>query len=77
MTARPAAVVVPASFTRAALEVIEQTGIDPVDDLCRLLDGNVTPDELLAECLQGTDGDCEPGWRDYVSGLAALLKDTL
>lgn len=57
------------SFSRAACESIEETGIDPADDVDRLLDGKCTPAELLAECLKGAEDDRVQGWREYVSAL--------
>lgn len=61
--------ILPQSFSPAALEAIEKTGVDPLEDFERLRSGTVTPDELLAELLQGSDGDYEQGFRDYVQAL--------
>jgi hypothetical protein len=66
--------ITPDAFSKAALEAIEETGISPVEDLERLLSRNVTPAELLEECLQGSDGDREQGWQDYVSALESLAS---
>ncbi len=53
-------------FTEAASESIYETGIDPADDVERLLDGKITLEELLEECLNGAGPDREQGWREYV-----------
>jgi hypothetical protein len=66
--------ITPDSFSKAALESIEETGINPVEDLERLLMHRVTPAELLEECLQGAEDDREEGWRDYVSALDSLAN---
>lgn len=58
------------NFTTAALENINETGTDWEADLARLNSGEVTRDELLAECLDGADADREQGWEDYVQALA-------
>ena len=60
-------------FTRAALENIEETGIVPARDLARLNAG-LSPDDLLAECLDGADADRVPGWRDYVRELECAMR---
>ena len=61
------------SFTKAACESIEETGIDPADDVERLLDGRVTIEALLAECLDGAEDDRVQGWREYVRTLEAAV----
>lgn len=59
------------NFSAAALECIEETGIDPLDDLDRLRSGEVTREALLAECLDGADDDRHDGWHDYVREVVA------
>jgi hypothetical protein len=53
-------------FSRAALESIFETGIDPRADIAALRAGTHTEASLLAHCLDGADEDREEGWRDYV-----------
>jgi hypothetical protein len=65
--------VTPDSFSHAALEAIEETGLDVAADVERLIEHRVTPAELLAECLQGADDDRVQGWRDYVRALELLV----
>lgn len=60
-------------LSRAALEAVEETGIDPADDLARLRAGLTIP-ELLAECLNGADDDRVEGWLDYVAALEAVVS---
>lgn len=60
-------------FTTAALENIEQTGTDFEDDLSRLRSGEVTREQLLAECLDGADEDVVEGWEDYVAALVESI----
>lgn len=65
--------ITPDEFSRDALGVIEETGIDPVEDFERLRDHRVTAEELLEECLNGAEGPYrERGWREYVHALAVL-----
>lgn len=63
-------------FTRAALDAIEETGVDPTDDLDALRCGRMTAADLLARCLDGADADRAEGWRDYVSALARCADVT-
>jgi len=56
-------------FSQAALENIKETGIDPADDVARVRAG-LSPDALLAECLEGADEDRVEGWREYVERIA-------
>ena len=58
-------------FSRAALENIEETGVDPLADAADLRSGAHTSESLLAQCLRGADDDRAEGWHDYVSALAA------
>lgn len=58
------------TLTRAAAVNVEETGIDPSDDVQRLRAGEVTPEVLMAECLDGADDDRVDGWREYVDNVA-------
>ena len=61
-------------FSQAAQQNIEETGIDPQDDLRRLRAKEITSAELIAECLAGADDDREDGWRAYVAALTWMLS---
>ncbi len=58
------------NFTSAALENINETGINPVDDVAALRNGAHTRASLLEFCLNGADPDREQGWHDYVATVA-------
>ena len=62
------------AFSQAALENIEETGVDPLADAAGLRSGAHTSESLLAKCLLGADDDRAEGWRDYVSALAAEVQ---
>jgi hypothetical protein len=55
-------------LTRVALLNVEETGINPSEDLESLLAGE-TAESLLARCLDGADEDRVQGWREYVETL--------
>lgn len=61
-------------LTRVAAENVVEAGVDPEDDLEQLKLGRVTPEALLARCLDGADEDREEGWRDYVARLVELAR---
>lgn len=61
-------------LSNAALENVEETGIDPMSDVARLRAGEVTEDDLLAECLDGADDDRVQGWREYVDAVVAYVS---
>lgn len=57
-------------MTMAAAANVEACGVSPADDLRRMQDG-VSAADLLAECLDGAEGDdVEAGWREYVDAIA-------
>jgi hypothetical protein len=57
------------NFSDAALACIDETGIDPDDDLAAVERGDYDRASLLAYCLDGADPDRAEGWRDYVSAI--------
>lgn len=61
-------------FTDSALENIAESGIDWRVDLAELQRGVITPERLLAECLNQADPDREKGWRDYVAELTRMAR---
>lgn len=58
----------------AAAANVEETGAPVLADVARLLSGEITEDELLAECLDGADDDRVQGWHDYVLACAAARR---
>lgn len=54
-----------------ALGCVEEVNEDITADLVALIRGEITPEELLAHCLDGADEDREQGWREYVEALVA------
>ena len=60
-------------FTPAAHEAIAETGGDYGTDLHSLRTGALTPEALLAACLEGADPDRETGWKEYVSALVSVV----
>jgi hypothetical protein len=58
----------------AAAAAVEETGVDPADDVARVCSGKITEDDLLAECLDGADDDRIQGWRDYVTAVAVAAS---
>lgn len=58
-------------MTPAAIANAEETGADIHAHWMLLRGGLVSPEGLLAHCLDGADPDREEGWRDYVSAIAA------
>lgn len=63
-------------LSNAALENVEETGIDPMSDVARLRAGEVTREALLDECLDGADDDRVQGWNDYVDAVVSYANDT-
>lgn len=52
----------------------EYAGVSPADDLDRLRSGEITRDELLAECLDGAEEqDVIAGWHEYVTDLGSQV----
>lgn len=62
------------NFSAAAIRNIEETGIDPLEDVRRVREMLVSRDALLEECLQGADDDRIDGWQDYVSAICGLAS---
>lgn len=61
-------------FTQAAAENVEETGINPADDVESLLAGQHTRDSLLAHCLDGAHRDRVQGWTDYVDAVVRCAE---
>ena len=62
------------SFTPAAAQNIEETGIDAGEiqrDVRSIANGDSSEYALLGRCLVGADADRVGGWHDYVSAIAA------
>lgn len=57
-------------LTTAALLNVQETGINPSEDLESLIGGE-TAESILARCLDGADDDRVQGWREYVETLEA------
>ena len=57
------------TFSKAAQANIEETGIDPMDDIDAIRSGDTTAAQLLDECLDGADPDRAQGWREYVDAV--------
>ena len=56
------------ALSRAAIQNLEECGLTPETfraDRVRICQG-LSADDLLAECLDGSEPDREYGWRDYV-----------
>lgn len=60
----------------AAQQNVEETGIDPQDDIDAVRAGRLTRESLLAECLDGADADRVQGWNDYVDAVMAAASGT-
>lgn len=63
------------TFTKAALENIEETAANWHADLERLRSGRVTGPQLLEVCLNGAHEDRVQGWHDYVDALVADAEE--
>jgi len=57
-------------MTAAAAENVQETGINPSDDVDAVRDGRHTEESLLDLCLDGADEDRIPGWHEYVQAVA-------
>lgn len=63
------------SFTKAALENIEETGVDPLASLTLLRDGSMTELGLFEDCARGADEDRMQGWREYAEEIARVAAE--
>ena len=57
--------------TARTLEVVGMGDTEVRADVARLTAGEVTREQLLAECLDGDDDDLAGDWEDYVSSVVA------
>jgi hypothetical protein len=60
-------------MSREAARCVEETGIDPADDIQAILAGTHSEPSLLAHCLDGADEDRVQGWHDYVAAIMAAV----
>jgi len=60
-------------FTNEALLNIEETCTNYELDLMRIGQLGWTPEEILADCLDGADEDRVQGWHDYVDAIVESL----
>ncbi len=56
-------------LTKAALENVLATGIDPQLDVEALVAGTASAEDLLSLCLDGADENAVDGWREYVRAV--------
>lgn len=61
-------------LSTAAQECVEETGIDPLDDVEAIRTGKHTAETLLGECLDGADEDRVEGWREYVAEIVRVAS---
>jgi hypothetical protein len=61
-------------FSQAALENIEETDCDALEDLAKICDGRLNSETLLLACLDGADDDRVQGWRDYVVEICRVAS---
>ena len=57
--------------TARTLEVVGMGDTEVRADVARLTAGEVTREQLLAECLDGDGDDLAGDWEDYVSSVVA------
>jgi len=62
------------NFSVAAQANIEETGIDPADDIEAVRTGAKSATSLLDECLSGADRDRVQGWREYVDAVVEAAR---
>ena len=60
-------------FTNEANANIDEMCTDYKYDLERITELGWTPEEILAECIEGADEDRVQGWHDYVDALVECL----
>jgi hypothetical protein len=65
------------SFSKPAVENIEESNLDWGEGLLALQSGRMDPESLLQNCLEGSDEDRTQGWRDYVTNLTSASKQPL
>jgi hypothetical protein len=62
-------------LTTAALENVEETGVDPAHDYERVRNG-MSGADLLAECLDGAEAARIGGWQEYVISIEVAVART-
>ena len=53
----------------AAQKNVEETSTNPLNDIERLMVGEITADDLLIECLHQSDTDRIQGWKEYCAAV--------
>jgi len=61
-------------LSTAAQQNVDETGISPNEDVRRLRVEELTPEDLLEECLRGADEDRVQGWTEYVDAVVAAAS---
>lgn len=62
------------TMARDAATSVEECGVDVAEDVRRLRSGEITREQLLAECLDGADDDRVSAWHEYVSAVAMAVE---
>jgi len=61
-------------LSEAAQANVDETGIDPADDIAALRSGAQTRETLLAHCLDGAAPNRVRGWREYVDAVISAAE---
>jgi hypothetical protein len=61
-------------LSRAALQNVEEAGVDVGADVAAIRAGTFTRETLLAHCLNGADSDRVAGWHEYVEAVVDFAK---
>ena len=61
-------------LSKAAIENVEECGVEVWDDLDQIRAGRWTRETLLEHCLNGADEDRVAGWHDYVDALFEIVE---
>lgn len=58
-------------MSTAAAANVEEAGVSVTADVAAVSAGDLSPADLLAQCLDGCELDRVDGWRDYVYAVEA------
>lgn len=61
-------------FTQAAQQNIDETGINPENDIAGIRSGVLTYNLLLVHCLNGASDDRVQGWKEYVETVCEIAE---